>query len=126
METFMICSFLLNLILKNKDGNLVLDSLLAPFHSDDNWKWIYHIPCVHQTTAPHQNKRVCRFTCSGRFLCWDERCSFLVHLRCYKNMQLASGWLVMGGYDKMVVRIRFRDEPVQFSTGPLYCSCETF
>ena len=108
------------------DGNVVLDSWLVPFHSDDNWKWIHHFPCVLQTTAPHQNQRVCRFTCSGRFRCWDERYPVLVHLWCYRNLHVASGWLVMGRFDEMVVRIRFRDELVQFSLGPLYCSCEAF
>ena len=79
-------SVLINNRMKNsytQNENLVLDSWLVSFHSDDNWKWIYHLPCVHQTTAPHQNQRGYRFTCSGRFLCWYERCPFIVTLRCY-------------------------------------------
>ena len=40
---------------------------LVSFHSDDQWKWIYHLSCLQHTTAPHQNQRVCRFTCNGGF-----------------------------------------------------------
>ena len=41
---------------------MILDSWLDSFQSDDNWEWIYYFPCEQQTTAPHQNQRVYRFS----------------------------------------------------------------
>ena len=63
-----------------KHEKMVLDSGLVSVHFDNNWKWIYYLPCLQQTTASHPNQRVCCFTRSGGCLCWDERRSVAVLL----------------------------------------------
>ena len=59
----------------SENGNLVLDSWLVSFHPNNNWKCICCLLRLQQTTASHQNQRVCYFTGIGGLLCRDERCS---------------------------------------------------
>ena len=106
---------------------MVLDSWLDSVYPNDRWKWFHYFPCVQKKAAPHQNQRLHCLTCSGGFLCWSERRSFLLHLRHYRRLRLVYRTpSFMDTWYKMVVWLRICDEFVQLSTRTLHRHRETF
>ena len=110
-------------IVWQKNENLVLGSWLVSFHSDNSWKWIYHLPCLQQTTASHQNQRVRCFTRSGGFRSWDERCAFAV-LVWHGDWLQPRKWCDCVYCEKPFC-IPVCDELMQFSPGSLHRHCES-
>ena len=50
------------------------------FNYNHDWKWVYYLPCLQQTTSTNQNQRIYRISWSSRLLCWNERGSFAFFL----------------------------------------------
>ena len=107
-----------------QNGNVVLDSWLVSFHPVHDWKWLYYFPCLQKVAASKQNQRVCRFSRSGRLLCWLECFSTAFRLRGDNRMRPYGLHSQRGGLFQVAVYVCVCDKLVQFSPGSLHCYCE--